>query len=139
MPKKSENKIHEPETPVNTSAKCLGCGKYAVASFPVHLTEWSGKTIIVCLVARCANCGTIKNYGGKNGIFKFQLGDKPDFGIEHWPELRRNGINRFDFEEAILRSHNGPIYLDARNGLNPPPIPKEWDDRLKNFLATIRN
>ena len=138
MPRKSEVKINEPEKPVNTSAKCLVCEKYTVASFPVHLTDWKGKTSIVCHVARCANCGKIKNYGARNGIFKFNFGKKPDFGIEYWPELRQNGIDRFEFEEAILRSPNGPIYLDVRNGLNPPPIPKEWDDRLKNFLATIR-
>lgn len=104
-----------------------------VVSLPVHLVENNGNTTIVCYVARCMNCGHIKSYGAMNGIFKTPTGR--DTNIAKWPEILRNNIDPIAFEEAILNSKLGPIYLDARNGLKDPPIPVEWEKRLEKFLG----
>ena len=107
-----------------------------VVSVPVHLVEHSGKTTIVCYAARCMNCGHVRSYGAQNGIYKLNNG-KADFNIEKWPEILRNNIDQFDFEEAVLNSKPGAIYLDARNGLKEPPIPPEWHDRFVKFATKM--
>ena len=104
-----------------------------VASLPVHLVEKNGKTTIVCYVAKCTNCGHIQSRGAVNMIFKMPI-SHPDTHIERWPEILRNDIDPFEFEEAILRARKYPIYLDSRNGLKEPPLPKEWEERLVKFL-----
>lgn len=85
-----------------------------VVSLPVHLVEKSGKTTIVCYVARCVNCGHVKNYGAIPGIFKMPL-IKPDTNIAKWPEILRNDIDPMKFEEAILNAPKGKIWLNARD------------------------
>lgn len=108
-----------------------------VVSQPVHLVEKNGKTTIVCYVARCMNCGHVASYGAVNMIFKMPL-SRPDTNISRWPEILRNDIDPMDFEEAICNAKKGPIYLDARNGLQEPPIPAEWKARLEKFIAQRR-
>lgn len=132
--KRKKDTEEKKEIPLNLPSSCLACRTLGVATFPVYLTEHSGKTSIVCYVARCVNCGFIKRYGMYPGIFKMPLA-KPDFHIERWPEILRNGIDPLAFEEAILNAKKGPIYLDARNGLKEPPIPEEWDKRLRALLS----
>lgn len=85
-----------------------------VVSLPVHLTEKNGKTTIVCYVARCVNCGHVKQYGTVPGIFKMPL-IKPDTNIAKWPEILRNDIDPMKFEEAILNAPKGKIWLNARD------------------------
>lgn len=85
-----------------------------VVSLPVHLVEKSGKTPIVCYVARCMNCGTVKNYGAIPGIFKFGH-PKMDTNIAKWPEILRNDIDPMKFEDAILNAPKGPIWLNAKD------------------------
>lgn len=85
-----------------------------VVSLPVHLVEKSGKTTIVCYVARCMNCGMIKHYGAIPGIFKMPL-VKPDTNIAKWPEILRNDIDPMKFEDAILNAPKGRIWLNARD------------------------
>lgn len=85
-----------------------------VASFPVHLLEKSGKTTIVCYVARCVNCGHVKNYGAIPGIFKMPL-IKPDTNIAKWPEILRNDIDPMKFEDAILNAPKGKVWLNAKD------------------------
>jgi hypothetical protein len=107
-----------------------------IVSQPVHLVENNGKTIIVCYIGRCMTCGHVASVGARHIIFKMPL-HKPDYGIQYWPELKRNGIDIFDFEEAICNAKQGPIYLDARNGLQEPPLDenlKKWADK---FLQKI--
>lgn len=84
-----------------------------VVSLPVHLVEKSGKTTIVCYVAKCMTCGTVKQYGAIPGIFKMPL-SRPDTNIAKWPEILRNGIDPMRFEDAILNAGKGPIWLNAR-------------------------
>lgn len=84
-----------------------------VVSLPVHLVEKDGKTTIVCYVARCVNCGHVKNYGAIPGIFKMPL-IKPDTNIAKWPEILRNDIDPMKFEDAILNAPKGKIWLNAR-------------------------
>lgn len=85
-----------------------------VVSLPVHLTEKNGKTTIVCYVARCVNCGHVKQYGAVPGIFKMPL-IKPDTNIAKWPEILRNDIDPMKFEDAILNAPKGKIWLNARD------------------------
>ena len=85
-----------------------------VVSLPVHLVEKSGKTTIVCYVARCMNCGHVKQYGAIPGIFKMPL-IKPDTNIARWPEILRNDIDPMKFEDAILNAPKGKIWLNARD------------------------
>ena len=85
-----------------------------VVSLPVFLIEKSGKTTIVCYVARCVNCGTVKHYGAIPGIFKMPL-VKPDTNIGRWPEILRNDIDPLKFEEAILNSPKGKVWLNAKD------------------------
>jgi hypothetical protein len=85
-----------------------------VVSLPVFLIEKSGETTIVCYVARCVNCGTVKHYGAIPGIFKMPL-VKPDTNIGRWPEILRNDIDPVKFEEAILNSPKGKVWLNAKD------------------------
>lgn len=85
-----------------------------VVSLPVHLVENNGKATIVCYVARCMNCGHVKQYGAIPGIFKMPL-IKPDTNIAKWPEILRNDIDPMKFEEAILNAPKGKIWLNARD------------------------
>lgn len=85
-----------------------------VVSLPVHLVEKNCKTTIVCYVARCVNCGHVKNYGAIPGIFKMPL-INPDTNIAKWPEILRNDIDPMKFEDAILSAPKGKIWLNARD------------------------
>ena len=85
-----------------------------VVSLPVFLTEKNGKNTLVCYVARCMNCGTVKHYGAIPGIFKMPL-VKPDTNIGRWPEILRNDIDPVKFEEAILNSPKGKVWINAQD------------------------
>lgn len=120
MPKETKNKpVEYKETPLNLPESCLACRTLNVASFPVRLTQLDGKVITVCQVARCVNCGYIKNYGMYKGIFKLN-GKIPDFNLRYWPELQKNGITPSTFIDAVCeaaRDSKRTIWLDARSGL----------------------
>lgn len=106
-------------TPLNLPESCLACRTLNVASFPVTLTQLDGSVITFCHVARCINCGYVKHYGLRSGIYKLK-GKYADFKMQYWPELQKNGITPSAFEEAVLAAagqKNSPIWLDARNGL----------------------
>lgn len=85
-----------------------------VVSLPVHLVEKNGKATLVCYVARCVNCGHVRNYGAWPGIFKMPL-IAPDTNIGMWPEILRNDIDPMKFEDAILNAPKGKIWLDAKD------------------------
>lgn len=120
MPKKREQAAQIPQAaPLNLPESCLACRTLDVASFPVRLTQLDGSVITVCYVARCVNCGYIKNYGMYKGIFKLN-GKYADFKLQYWPELQRNGITQSAFIDAVCEAAKEPgrsIWLDARNGL----------------------
>lgn len=94
--------------------KCVVCGIGFVSSQKVHLIEKSGKSVIVCYVARCMHCGAVKQYGIVPGIFKMPL-VKPDTNVAKWPEILRNDIDSDKFIYAILNAPNRPIWLNARD------------------------
>lgn len=138
MPKKREQGPEmAQETPLNLPESCLACRTLNVATFPVHLTELDGRVTIVCHVARCVNCGYIKNYGMYKGIFKLQ-GKHADFNMRYWPELQRNGITPGAFIDAVCeasKDKDRTIWLDARNGLkqsqpseNARKIMQHWQE-----------
>lgn len=140
MPKKQiEQPKEQQDIPLSLPESCLACRTLNVASFPVRLTQLDGTVVTVCHVARCVNCGYIKNYGLHKGIFKLN-GKHADFKMQYWPELKRNGINPGRFEEAVIeasRNKDRMIWLDARNGLLPAEpdgtagqIMKRWEALL---------
>ena len=115
----TQKQNQQKQVSLNAPQTCLACHSAEVACFPVHLTEFDGKVTLVCHVARCKNCGYIKNYGLNKGIFKLG-GVKPDFKMQYWPELRRNGITPDQFVEAVCeaaRDKERTIWLDARRNL----------------------
>lgn len=120
MPKKQiEQQKAQQETPLNLPGSCLACRTLNVATFPVKLTQLDGSVITVCHVARCVNCGYIKNYGLYKGIFKLN-GIRPDFKMQYWKELQENGITPGEFIDAVCeaaKEKDRTIWLDARNGL----------------------
>ena len=120
MPKKRIEQVQETqETPLNLPESCLACRTLNVATFPVKLTQLDGSVITVCHVARCVNCGYIKNYGMYKGIFKLN-GNKPDFKMQYWKELQENGITPGEFIDAVCeaaKDKDRTIWLDARNDL----------------------
>lgn len=137
---KQTNTTVKNETPLNLRESCLACRTLNVASFPVHLTELDGSVTLVCYVARCLNCGYIKNYGMYKGIFKLN-GVKPDFKMQYWPELKRNGITPDMFLDAVLeaaRYKSRTIWLDARKGLAQAEPEGKYQDLLKR-LESVGN
>lgn len=136
MPKRQEQQNEKKEISLNAPETCLACHTANVATFPVHLTEFDGSVTLVCHVARCTNCGYIKNYGLYKGIFKLTSG-RPDFGMKYWPELKRNDITPDAFIDAVCeaaKDKNRTIWLDARNGLlqaepseNAKKIMQRWE------------
>lgn len=136
MPKK---RVEQPQEGISLNAReaCLACHTANVASFPVHLTELDGKITLVCHVARCTNCGYIKNYGMYKGIFKLNNG-RPDFGMRYWPELQRNGITPDDFIYAVCDAAKEPIrtiLLDARNGLKQAEPSAQARILMRKFMG----
>ena len=118
---------------------CLACRAQEVACFPVHLTELDGKVTLVCYAARCKSCGYIKNYGVYKGIFKLG-GVKPDFKMQYWPELRRNGITPDQFVEAVCeaaRDKERTIWLDARRNLAQAEPEGKYQEILKRLEQTV--
>lgn len=116
--KQTKNEAKQP-TPLNLPESCLACRTLNVASFPVKLTQLDGSVITVCHVARCVNCGYIKNYGMNKGIYKLN-GKYADFKMQYWPELQKNGITPGAFIDAVCeaaKEKGRSIWLDARNGL----------------------
>lgn len=125
--------------PLNNRESCLACRTLEVACFPVHLTELDGKVTLVCHVARCFNCGYIKNYGQHKGIFKFS-GAKPDFKIQYWPELKRNGITPDKFIEAVCeaaRDKDRTIWLDARRNLTQAEPEGKYREILQRLERAV--
>lgn len=120
MPKQTKMQpIEQTVNPLNLPESCLACRTLNVASFPVRLTQLDGSVITVCQVARCVNCGYIKNYGMHKGIFKL-TGKVADFNLQYWPELKKNNITPDEFVGAICAAAENKersIWLDARNGL----------------------
>lgn len=120
MPRKIEQEPQKKqETPLNLPESCLACRSLNVASFPVKLTQLDGSVITVCYVARCVNCGYIKNYGMHKGIYKLN-GKQASAKMQYWEELQRNGITPDEFIDAVCEAAKEPIrtiWLDARNGL----------------------
>lgn len=134
---KQANKNEKSSISLNDPATCLACNTANVATFPVHLTELDGKITLVCHVARCTNCGYIKNYGMYKGIFKLTNG-RPDFGMRYWPELQRNGITPDDFIYAVCDAAKDPartIWLDARNGLKQAEPSEQARSLMQKFLG----
>ena len=143
MPKKLVEKPQEKqEIPLNLPESCLACRTLNVATFPVHLTQLDGSVITVCHVARCVNCGYIKNYGMYKGIFKLTVG-KPDFKMQYWKELKDNGITPRDFIDAVCAAaeKQGPelrtIWLDARKGLKQAEPSGEYADFVRKWERMI--
>lgn len=138
MPKKRIEQVQETqETPLNLPESCLACRTLNVATFPVKLTQLDGSVITVCHVARCVNCGYIKNYGMYKGIFKLNNG-RPDFGMRYWPELQRNGITPDDFIYAVCEASKEPIrtiWLDARNGLKQAEPSVQARSLMRKFMG----
>lgn len=132
------------EISLNAREACLACHTANVATFPVHLTEFDGSVTLVCHVARCTNCGYIKNYGLYKGIFKLTSG-RPDFGMQYWPELKRNNISPDEFIDAVCeagKDKNRTIWLDARNGLlqaqpsaNMIQVMRKWEEIIHGRRA----
>lgn len=123
MPRKLIVEQQKPDVEkLNAANRCMACGAHDVATFPVHLTQLDGSVVLICHVARCMNCGYVKNYGMYKGIFKLN-GIKPDFKMQYWKELQENGITPDDFIYAVSKSAEKQgqvlrtIWLDARNGL----------------------
>ena len=86
-----------------------------VVSMPVHLIEREGNIILLCYTARCMECGYTKRYGVLPGIYKLS-GNKPDFGIQFWPEIKRNNIDPDKFIEEVLNTERGrPVWVDAKD------------------------
>lgn len=146
MPKKRIEQVQETqETPLNLPESCLACRTLNVATFPVKLTQLDGSVITVCHVARCVNCGYIKNYGMYKGIFKLN-GNKPDFKMQYWKELQENGITPGEFIDAVCeaaKDKDRTIWLDARNGLKQyvptgkyADIARKWE-RLINAYNRV--
>ena len=141
MPKREQQTQpnEQKAVPLSRPESCLACRSQEVACFPVHLTELDGKVTLVCHVARCVNCGYIKNYGLHKGIFKLS-GSKPDFKMQYWPELRRNGITPDQFVEAVCeasRDKNRTIWLDARKGLKQAEPEEKYNAALKRLEGMI--
>lgn len=138
MKRKEQVVTEKNDLPLNTPGMCLACRHPEVASFPVHLTEMDGTVTLVCYVARCNNCGYIKNYGMFKGIYKLN-GKIPDFNMKYWPELRRNDITPGEFIDAILEAAKEPrsIWLDARNGLLQAEPEGDQAELLKRFHALV--
>ena len=101
---------------------------------PVQLIEKDGKITEVCYVSRCLECGWIAHYGTRF-LYKLQ-GKIPDFNLEYWMELRRNGIEPSKFEAAIFNiPTDRRLVLDARKDLQ-----FDWDGEPKpeeNFFAYV--
>ncbi len=105
---------------------------------PVYLIEKDGSITDVCFVSRCVSCGWIAHYGSK---FLYKLtGNVKDFGIEYWPELRRNEIAPDAFERAIFNIPTDRILrVDARKNfefdlaLDPTPSEK-FKDYVNRFF-----
>lgn len=130
--------------PLNLPESCLTCRTLNVASFPVKLTQLDGSVITVCYVARCLNCGYIKNYGLYKGIYKLN-GKYADFKMQYWPELQKNGITPGAFIDAVCsasQEKDRTIWLDARNGLKQAApsgkyyeIMRKWEGLLNGRRA----
>ena len=85
-----------------------------VIAAPVQLIEKDNSITKVCYVSRCMECGWIAHYGDRF-LYKLQ-GNVPDFHIEYWQELRRNGISPEDFQAAIFNlPTDKQLVLDGRN------------------------
>ncbi len=126
-------------TPLHLPESCLACRTLNVASFPVKLTQLDGSVITVCYVARCFHCGYIKNYGLRKGIYKL-TGRVPDFNLQYWPELQRNGITPAAFVEAVCAAAREPrpIWLDARTGLKQAEPEGNWRQLQARFERLVR-
>lgn len=130
--KKQEISLNRPES-------CLACHTLEVACFPVKLTQLDGSVITVCHVARCVNCGYIKNYGMYKGIFKLGV-VKPDFKMQYWQELKHNGITPDMFVEAVCeaaKDKNRTIWLDARKGLKQAAPQGKYHEMLKRLEQAV--
>ena len=128
------------EIPLNLPESCLACRTLNVATFPVHLTQLDGSVITVCHVARCVNCGYIKNYGMYKGIFKLNGSKKPDFKMQYWKELKDNGITPGDFIDAVCeaaKDKDRTIWLDARKGLKQAEPSGKYADFVRKWERMI--
>lgn len=144
MPKRQEKPEEKKPVSLSEAQTCLACRTPNVATFPVKLTQLDGSVITVCHVARCVNCGYIKNYGLYKGIFKL-TGGRPDFGMQYWPELKRNNITPGAFIDAVCEAaqdKNRTIWLDARNGLkqaqpsaNMIQVMRKWEGLIHGRRA----
>lgn len=133
------------EKPKDTNHRCMACGKYEVATFPVYLTEMDGHITQAGHVVRCQNCGYIKRYGLEAGIGRLN-GTRMLKDFNRWPVLKRNGIGPDEWEQAVLdaaRDKKRMVWVDARNGLLPADpdgtaaqIYKRWE-RLLNERSRL--
>lgn len=79
-------------------------------SHPVYVVD-GNKYFQLCHVAKCTECGKIKYYGLKPGIYRLN-GSAADFGIAYWPEVKKLGINPVKFITEVLKQQEpGNIYV----------------------------